>query len=161
MRKSSIGMLIISLLMPLLIGAFSAMLSSEGMSMYATMRKPPLSPPAWAFPVAWTILYLMMGLASYYVITSTGESGNKNVAITLYLVQLAMNFLWPIVFFNWGMYLLAFIWLMALWCVVIVCAIKFCAIDKMAGCLLIPYILWLTFAAYLNFGTYFLAMKSR
>ena len=80
MRKINIGALVIALLIPLLVGAISAALSAKGMTAYGTMSKPPLSPPAWLFPVAWTILYIMMGLASYFVYTaeiSTNQKRNK------------------------------------------------------------------------------------
>lgn len=152
MRKISIGTLLIALLLPLVIGGLSASLTAQGMTAYGSMNKPPLSPPAWVFPVAWTILYLMMGLSSYFVFTS--EEPNKGMALLLYVIQLAMNFMWSIVFFNWGLYLFAFIWLMVMWCVVIICAFRFYSFSRMAAYLLIPYILWLTFAAYLNLGTY-------
>lgn len=157
MKKISIGLLIFSLLLPLLIGAISAALSSQGMAQYAGMEKPPLSPPPWVFSVAWTILYIMMGIASYYIFEANTDMRSRLIAIVLYEVQLFMNFLWSIIFFNWGMYLFAFIWLMVMWCIVIVCAYKFFWIKKLSAILLIPYILWLTFAAYLNFGAYILS----
>lgn len=156
MRK--IVTLIFALFIPLCVGGVSAYLTRNGMATYGTMNKPPLSPPAWVFSVAWTILYLMMGLASYYVIVEE-NANDKGMAIILYIAQLAMNFMWSIVFFNWGWYLFAFIWLMIMWLIVIVCAIRFYGINRLAGCLLIPYILWLTFAAYLNLGAYIINKK--
>lgn len=158
MKKYRITPLIISLAIPLLVGMLSAALSSGGMAAYGTMSKPPLSPPAWVFPVAWTILYLMMGLASYYVYVADVDRHDKIVTLRLYGVQLAMNFMWSIVFFAWKLYLFAFIWLIGLWCLVIVGAYRFFMIDRKAGGLLLPYILWLTFAAYLNLGAYVMKM---
>lgn len=153
MRKISIFTLIFALFIPILTGGISAALTGKAMEAYGTMSKPPLSPPAWIFPVAWTILYLMMGLASYYVMVSEEKYG-KIMALVLYFVQLAMNFMWSIIFFNRGQYMVAFIWLMIMWGIVIVCSLKFYNLSRIAGFLMIPYILWLTFAAYLNLGTF-------
>lgn len=159
MRKISIVTLVLSLLIPLLIGGISAALSAKGMATYATMSKPPLSPPGWVFSVAWTILYIMMGLASYFVLVSKVDTNNKVMAIAIYMLQLAMNFMWSLIFFNAERYFIAFIWLMVMWCLVIICMIKFFKIDKLAGSMMIPYVLWLTFAAYLNLGTVIINMK--
>ena len=156
MRKMNIATLIISLFVPLAVGGISAALSAQGMTTYGSMNKPPLSPPAWLFSIAWTILYLMMGLASYFVLVSTSGFNQKVVPLVVYAVQLVMNFMWSIIFFNWGNYLFAFIWLIVMWALVILCAVQFGRISMLAACLLIPYILWLTFAAYLNMGAYIL-----
>lgn len=156
MNKYRQGKLLCSLLIPLLVGMISAAVSSKAMLAYGEMNKPPLSPPAWVFPVAWTILYLMMGLASYYVLTAQTDSFSKSIAVILYGLQLMMNFLWSILFFNLGMYLFAFVWLLALWSIVIICTLRFYSISKKAAWLLVPYIMWLTFAGYLNMGAYIL-----
>lgn len=157
MKRVSIGILIISILIPLLVGGISAALSSKGMVNYGTMAKPPLSPPSWVFSVAWTILYFMMGLAAYFVMVSGMDLRTRTIALTFYGIQLAMNFMWSIIFFNRQAYLFAFVWLIVMWCLVIISAVKFFPISKIAGMLMIPYILWLTFAAYLNLGAYILS----
>lgn len=156
MKKIHIGTLIATISLPLLVGISSALLSSKGMLAYKDMNKPPLSPPSWVFSIAWTILYILMGLATYYVVISDKAGYLKATPLRLYAIQLIMNFMWSIVFFNWNMYLFAFIWLIIMWAIVIVCAVQFFFIDKTAAYLLIPYILWLTFAAYLNLGSYIL-----
>ena len=156
MKKMNIGIMVLALLVPLIVGGISATLSAQGMLAYGDMNKPPLSPPPWVFSVAWTILYLMMGAASYFVLVSDGGGKHKIMAMVIYGLQLAMNFMWSILFFNYDMYLFAFIWLMVMWCMVIICAFRFFTISKLAAYMLIPYILWLTFAAYLNLGTYLL-----
>lgn len=156
MKRIQIGTLLIALLIPLIVGGLSAALSAPGMEKYGTMAKPPLSPPAWVFPVAWTILYCMMGLATYFVVTSNADSKSKAFALMLYAVQLVMNFAWSILFFKWEMKLFAFIWLIVMWLIVILCTFRFFAIDRMAGILMIPYTAWLSFAAYLNMGAYIL-----
>lgn len=161
MKRISMGTLIIALLIPLIVGGASAALSAKGMAIYGTMNKPPLSPPAWVFSVAWTILYFAMGFASYFIFVAEVDTRSKSIALVMYVVQLIMNFMWSIVFFNWGMYLAAFVWLMVMWCIVILCTLRAYCINRLAGYLLIPYIVWLTFAAYLNYGAYILNMNKK
>lgn len=156
MKKINIVALIVALFIPLAVGGISAALTAGKMAEYGTMNKPALSPPAWLFPIAWTILYLMMGLASYFIFNSESSSQSKWMALAVYGAQLVMNFMWSIIFFKWERYFIAFLWLMILWGLVIFCASQFRRINWPAACLLIPYILWLTFAAYLNFGSFLL-----
>ena len=116
-------------------------------------NKPPLSPPGWLFPVVWTILYILMGIASYLVLTS----GKPNqTALTIYGVQLFFNFFWSILFFNMQSYLFAFIWLVILWLLIFATSILFHQISKLSGYLILPYLLWVTFAGYWNFSIYLL-----
>ena len=140
--------LLICLAIPLTVGGLGALLSG-GMSDYGAMVKPPLSPPGWVFPVVWSILYLLMGYASYRVL----ETGNTK-PLTLYGLQLLANFIWPLLFFGGGWFLLSFFWLITLWVLIYLTIRAFSKVDETAGNLLIPYILWVTFAAYLNFGIY-------
>lgn len=146
--------LIISILIPLAVGGLSALLTKDNMIMFDYVRKPPLSPPAWLFPVVWTVLYILMGLASYRVYIS--EADGKDSALVYYGVQLLFNFFWSIIFFNLGNYLFAFIWLAALWVLILITTVKFFRIDKPAGWLMILYLLWVTFAGYLNYAIYLL-----
>lgn len=148
------SIMITAILIPMVTGITSAIISSEGMKAYATLSKPPLSPPAWAFSVAWTILYCMMGIASYYVFISDKKNEVKKTAIGLYAGQLILNFFWSIIFFVWKQYLAAFICLVVLLLLVVLCAYHFFRIKKSAGLMLVPYILWLCFAGYLNFASY-------
>ena len=145
---------IISLLIPLAIGALSGVVTSGSMERYAQMAKPPLAPPSWLFPVVWTILFILMGIASYLIYMSGNPE--KKSALFFYGAQLVVNFIWPIIFFNFGKYLFAFIWLMFLWVWVIIMNVKFYRINRSAGLMIIPYVIWLTFAAYLNFFAYYL-----
>jgi len=141
---------------PLLIGALSALASGSGMSRFNMLNKPSFSPPAWLFPVVWTILYILMGIASYLVVNS-GESEQKiKKAITVYAIQLVFNFFWSIIFFNLEQYLLAFFWLLALLFLVVYTAVLFYNISKTAGYLMIPYIIWLILAGILNFAIFVL-----
>ena len=148
--------LLISLGIPVGVGAVAALLTGGGMGEYGMMNQPPLSPPGWLFPVVWTILYLLMGYASYRVATSGADSGKIRRALTLYGAQLAINFLWPLVFFGLGWYLVAFFVLILLWVLILLTMRAFSEIDEVAGNLLLPYLLWVTFAGYLNFGVYLL-----
>ena len=147
--------LAVNLAVPLAVGGLSALLSG-GMSDYKTLSLPPLSPPGWLFPVVWTLLYLMMGYAAYRVQVSGKDPAQVKKAMGLYGLQLFANFLWSPVFFGLHWYLVAFIILIALWVLVYLTMRLFSNIDERAGDLLIPYILWVTFAGYLNLGVYLL-----
>ena len=147
--------LIVCLLIPLAVGGLAALLSG-GMSDYRSFNQPPLSPPGWVFPVVWTILYLLMGYASYRVLVSGAEPEKIRRALTFYGAQLALNFLWPIVFFGFELYLAAFFILIALWVLIFLTMRAFTKIDGKAADLLLPYLLWVTFAGYLNLGVYLL-----
>ena len=150
------GKLLAALAIPLATGAFSAFLTRGGMRSFKSVAQPPLSPPAWVFPVAWTLLYLMMGLSSYLILTSTASPARRERALTVYALSLAVNFLWPIVFFTMRFYFAAFLLLLALWVLAAIAALLFSCIDDKAGRLMIPYLVWLSFAAYLNFGVWLL-----
>ncbi len=146
--------LIVSLLIPLAVGSISGFLSMESMKIYKTLNQPSFAPPSFLFPIVWSILYILMGISSYIVYES--NSLLKNKALKVYAIQLLMNFIWPLIFFNAQMYLFSFIWLLAIWCLVLFMIILFSKIKPISGYIQIPYLLWLTFAAYLNLGVYFL-----
>jgi tryptophan-rich sensory protein len=147
---------IISLAIPLVVGALAGVLSGGGMQSFEQMNQPPLSPPGWLFPIVWSALYLLMGYASYRVYVSDGDKTQKRNALILYGIQLFLNFLWPLVFFGLGWYLTAFWLLLLLWIAIFLTIRAFSAIDEQAGDLLLPYILWVSFAGYLNLGVYLL-----
>ncbi len=148
--------LIKSIALPLLVGAVSGFLSRNAMQDFMNLNQPPLSPPAWLFPVVWTILYMLMGISAYLIKTSDANEETKSDALMIYHYQLIVNFLWPIFFFNFGWYLFAFFWLLLLWVLVILMIRRFDKISHTAAYLNLPYLLWLTFAAYLNFGVWWL-----
>lgn len=147
---------LICLAVPLLVGGLSALITRTGMDTFETINKPPLSPPGWLFPVVWTILFILMGIDSYLVLVSGKPQGEINRALTVYGVQLIFNFFWSIFFFNFSLYLFSFIWLVLLWLLILATAVLFYRISKPAGYLMIPYLLWVTFAGYLNFQIYLL-----
>ncbi len=145
--------LILCLIIPLAVGGLSAFLTKDGMEIFKTLNKPPLSPPGKLFPFVWTILYIMMGFASYIVLVSKKPN---TLGLIAYGVQLFFNFFWSIIFFNKQMYLFSFIWLVVMWLLILAATVLFYRNTKLAGYLMIPYLLWVTFAGYLNFGIYFL-----
>ena len=144
--------LLLCLVIPLAAGGIGALLAGGFSGSYEAMYKPLLSPPGWVFPVVWTLLYLLMGYASYLVYTSEASMPRKRRALTVYGVQLVINLLWPLFFFRLGWYTFAFIWLLLLIAAVLLCRMLFRYIEKRAGDLLLPYLIWLFFAAYLNLG---------
>lgn len=146
-KKNNIVMLIIAIVIPLAVGGLSTLISG---GTKASFEKPPLSPPDWLFPVVWTILYVMIGIASYLIYK---ESEYKfNDALKAYCYQLFVNFCWPIVFFRFEYYTAAAIVLGVLILLVISNLIEFYKLNKTAGLLLVPYLVWCLFALYLNIG---------
>ena len=154
--KLNFKRLLICIALPLLVGGVAGFLTRNSMETFAMVEKPPLAPPAWLFPVAWTILYTLMGIASYLVLQSDAALEEKQSALNVYFYQLIVNFLWPVFFFNLGWYLFAFFWLVLLWILVFITLRRFYEISKIAGYLLVPYLVWLTFAGYLNLGIWYL-----
>ena len=146
--------LIICILIPLLVGGLSALISGNQMVNFGNLNQPPLSPPAILFPIVCTILYILMGVASYLVLTSDINKQAKQIALTTYGVQLFFNFFWSIIFFNLEQYLFAFVWLVVLWLLILACIILFSKASKTAAYLMIPYLIWVSFAGYLNLAIY-------
>lgn len=145
--------LIFCIAVPLAVGVLSALLTRNSMQTFDSINKPSLAPPGWLFPVVWTILYILMGIASYLVVISKKPNGS---ALITYALQLIFNFFWSVFFFNLSLYLFAFIWLVILWLLILKTTIRFYRISEPAGVLMIPYLLWVTFAGYLNFSIYLL-----
>lgn len=146
----------ICIAIPLIVGAVAGLLTRNSMEMFAMVEKPPLAPPAWLFPVAWTILYTLMGISSYIILTANASQDAINKAIKLYAYQLVVNFLWPTFFFHFERYLFSFVWLILLWALVFLMIKSFYEISKVAAYLNVPYLIWLTFAGYLNAGIWLL-----
>ena len=145
--------LITAVAIPLAVGGLSAWITMDGMKAFEAVNQPPLTPPMWLFPVVWSILFVLMGIASYLVVMQKGEDTK---ALTLYTVQLIFNFFWSIWFFNLGWYLFAFLWLVALWILIIATTVAFYRISKPAAWLMLPYLVWVAFAGYLNLGVWWL-----
>ncbi len=136
----------------LAVGALSGFLSRSGMEKFEqTVTQPPLSSPMLLFPIVWTILYTLMGISAARIYLGGAELG-KNRCLNLYVVQLVVNFFWSLIFFNAAAYGFALLWLILLIGLVVAMTLCFWRTDKLAALLQIPYILWLLFAAYLNFA---------
>ncbi len=154
--KINFARLIKCIAIPLVVGGVSAFVTGDAMKAFEYVEKPSLTPPGWIFPVAWSVLYILMGIASYIVLSSEKAQKLKNSALTYYGVQLFFNFIWSIVFFKFSAYLFAFLWLIVMFTLIIATYRKFYAISEKAAYLLILYVLWVIFAGYLNFGVYLL-----
>ncbi len=154
--KFDLKKLILSLFIPLAVGGLSALISGGGMDFYKTIERPPLSPPGIVFPIVWTLLYILMGISLYLVITKKDMYLNKTGAYIFFALQLFLNFIWSPVFFSANEYLAAFVILVFLWLSIIGMIVSFFRISKLAGLLQIPYLLWVTFAGYLNLAIYLL-----
>lgn len=148
---------VISIAIALAVGGLSALLTAGNMNIYDRIVTPPLSPPPILFPIVWTILYTLMGVGSARIYIK-GKEQNIDVssALLVYALQLAVNFFWSIIFFNMQAFLFAFIWIILLWLLIIVMIKRFYEIDPLSAWLQIPYLLWVTFAAYLTFAIYIL-----
>lgn len=144
--------LIYSLIISLGAGGLASLLTGNTMEQYGKLRLPPLSPPGWVFPVVWTILFIMMGVASWLV--SESESPIRRQALFFYGAQLVANVVWTLIFFGAQNYLAAFVWLILLEVLIFVTMLMFFKIDRRAGLLMVPYFLWVLFAGYLNLGVW-------
>lgn len=142
---------IVQILIALLVGGLSSLITRDSFTIYDEVIKPPLAPPPILFPIVWSILYTLMGISAAMVYKTEGSIP------FVYWLQLFVNFVWPIIFFNMQAFLFAFIWLVLLWVLIIIMIVEFYRINKTAGLLQIPYLLWVTFAGYLNFAVWILS----
>ena len=153
MKPINLKRLLIAIAIPEAVGGLSALLSGNMGQMYQNYNKPPLSPPGIVFPIVWVLLYALMGIASYLVYEEGTNKGNaKHKALLFYAIQLGLNFLWSIVFFRFEAYTAAVVVIVLLDIFAIITALMFKKLYKPAFYLMIPYILWLLFATYLNIG---------
>ena len=146
----TVNTLIICVAIPLIVGAVAAFFTKGAMLTFNTLAKPPLAPPAWLFPVAWTILYILMGVASFLTFKSKGEG--RYMGLMLYVMQLAFNFIWSFIFFSMDAYVFSAIWLGILIFLVIALIVNTSKYSLPAMLMLIPYACWCCFAMYLNIG---------
>ena len=148
---------IVSVVIALAVGGLSAAVTSQSMEVYSKINQPPLSPPSILFPIVWTILFTLMGISAalVYRFKDTKHDGVRT-ALIVYAVNLAVNFIWSIIFFNMQAYLFAFVWILLLIAVIVAMIILFKRISPLAAYLQIPYVLWVAFAAYLNLAIYIL-----
>lgn len=117
---------------------------------FENLNKPPLTPPPLVFIIAWSVFYILMAVSITLILSNPKAEGSG--AVSVYYAQLAVNFLWPVIFFVLGQLPLAFVWILLLIGLVITMIVRFYRLNKTAAILQIPYLLWLLFAAYLNLG---------
>lgn len=138
------------------VGGLSGWLSRDGMKLYSEqIIQPPLSPPMWVFPVVWGILFALMGIGAARI-SLQEKTAWRNRSLNLFIAQLTVNFFWSLIFFNAQAFGIAFLWLLLLIALVALMIFAFYKVDPLAAKLQIPYLLWLLFAAYLNFGVWYL-----
>lgn len=136
---------IVQILIALLVGGLAGLLTRGSMDVYEQVIKPPLAPPPILFPIVWGILYTLMGISAALVHETSGKIP------FIYWLQLFVNFLWPIIFFNMEAFLFAFIWIVLLLILIVLMILEFYRINKTAALLQIPYLIWTLFATYLTF----------
>ncbi len=141
------------ILLPLVLSMLVGYISSS-YNTYETLVKPSFSPPKIVFPIVWTILYILMGYSSYLI--SVSKSEKKYECLYVYFLQLFVNLAWTIIFFNFEMYFFSFVWIILLIILVANMIKCFYKVNPKAALINIPYLLWLIFAAYLNYQIYLL-----
>ncbi len=147
----------LSILSSLGVGGLSALLSMGNMDIYQTVNTPPLSPPSILFPIVWSVLYILMGISAAWILrTEDADPKQKKQALLTYAVSLFFNFFWSLIFFNLRAYLFAFLWLCILLFLIVKTIFDYFPINRTAAYLQIPYLLWVSFAGYLNFGIWLL-----
>jgi tryptophan-rich sensory protein len=157
MKKGDAFKLVISILVCQLAGVIGGFFTASSVdTWYATLTKPSFNPPNGIFSPVWITLYLLMGIALFLVWKKGIQTEGVKTAIYVFGVQLALNTLWSILFFGLKMPLVAFIEIVILWGFILLTILKFKKISKLAGILLVPYLLWVSFAAVLNFFLWYL-----
>ncbi|MFH1714318.1 MAG: TspO/MBR family protein [Candidatus Nealsonbacteria bacterium] len=150
--------LLISIIIAQLAGAVGSIFTASSIgSWYAFLEKPAFSPSNWLFAPAWITLYALMGIAAFLIWQKRGEAGARS-ALYFYGGQLILNSLWSVIFFGFQNPFLAFLEIIVLWLLIAFTTVKFYRIEKAAGLLFVPYILWVTFAMVLNFAVWRLNM---
>lgn len=133
-----------------IIGSFFTSSSVSGW--YAGIVRPAFNPPSWLFGPVWTILFVLMGISVFLVWKNGLERKDVRIAIYIFLVQLVLNTLWSIIFFGLKNPGGAFVEIIFLWISILFSIFAFAKVSKTAAWLLVPYILWVSFAAYLNYS---------
>lgn len=138
--------------------AVGAVASIQAKSFYTQLVQPDWAPPPWLFGPVWTVLYAMMAIAAWLVWRRGGLRGNP-VALSLFFGQLLLNALWSWLFFAWHLGALAFADIVLLWALIVATLVSFWRVSPLAGALLMPYLLWVSFAAALNYSLWQLNLQ--
>ncbi|WP_139904678.1 TspO/MBR family protein [Clostridium thermarum] len=145
------GALIISIIIAEGLGYISSAFNRGQGLYYKVLHKPTFAPPSWLFGIVWPLLYLLMAIAAYIIWIKRKEGKHVGKALVLYILQLIVNFIWPFIFFKLNLFGIAFIVLVILLLLVILTTISFLKHSKLASILMVPYIIWLVYAAVLNY----------
>lgn len=137
------------------VGVLSGLISMMGMRNFDGVIQSELTPPDIVFPVVWSVLYALMGIGAARVRLAT-ESLEQIKGLLVFFAQLAVNFLWSIIFFNFQAFQFAFWWLLLLWILIILMIALYHKVDKTAAWLQVPYLIWVTFAGYLTYMAWML-----
>ncbi len=154
MKKFDLTGLLIHIVSAELVGALSALISGSFSEVYSSIARPPLSPPSAVFPIVWAILYALMGASAYIIFSQDDDIPERNTAIGLYVIQLAVNFAWSIIFFRFRAFFAAAVTAVVLAMLVTAMVLSFRKVSKTAALMNLPYLLWSFFAAYLAFGVW-------
>ena len=156
MKISHIIKLIISILLPLSVGAIAGMFTSQAVpTWYASLNRPFFSPPNWVFGPVWTTLYILLGI-SFFLIWKEEATKARDLAIKVFLIQMLLNFAWSFIFFYFNLIGAALIEIILLWISIVLMIYLFYKIKPFSAYLNFPYLLWVSFATILNAGYYFL-----
>ena len=156
MKAVNIVKLLISIILPLSIGAIAGIFTAKSIpEWYATLNQPSFNPPNWIFGPVWTTLYLIMGI-SFFLIWKLESGRERNQAIVIFWVQMLLNFGWSFFFFYFNMIGLALIEILLLWITIVLMITRFYKLKPLAAYLNIPYLLWVSFATMLNAAYFFL-----
>ena len=156
MKKQAWKTYVFWILLSEAVGALSGWLTRDGARDYAQqIMQPPLSPPGFVFPVVWTLLFALMGVGAARIWLRPASAARRQ-GLLIFAIQLAFNFFWSILFFNLRNFGLALVWLAALWALILTMILLFHRVDRPAAWLQLPYLLWTSFAAYLNLGVWIL-----
>jgi benzodiazapine receptor len=155
-NRTRILKLLVSIVLPLGLGAIAGMFTAQSVpEWYATLNRPSFNPPNWIFGPVWTTLYLLMGI-SLFLVWKQEASKARNLAISIFFLQLLLNFAWSFIFFYFNRIGFALVEIVLLWISIVLMLVLFYKIKPMASYINIPYLLWVTFAAVLNASYYFL-----
>lgn len=157
--KKEIRTYAVSIATALATGGLSALFTAGNMDIYSVITKPPLAPPSVLFPIVWTLLYILMGVSAAMIYLKKDENPQTaRNSLIAYGISLFLNFFWSIIFFNMQAFLFAFVWIILLWISILATILLYRKISPLAAVLQVPYLLWVTFAAYLNLAIYLLNM---
>lgn len=154
---ASLGGCLVAIAIPLLTGSLAAFLTQSEMAIYNEVVTPKLSPPSILFPIVWTILYFLMGFSSWMIWSKRRQAMRTVVkGLAIYALSLGLNFGWCLIFFNARQFLLAFIWLLVLWVSIVLTIVIYSRLSHKAAWLQLPYLIWVSFAGYLNLAIWWL-----